>query len=89
MAARPAFGVLLRILEETEIKATVCLNAKGAELFPAAVKQAHRAAMKSPATPILKTSYCPICPAAEEREVIGRCKAHHRRLSRRRTHRLV
>ena len=29
----------MRILDDTDIKATVCLNAKAAELFPEAVKE--------------------------------------------------
>src|SRR5918993_3634778 len=31
----------MRILDDTDIKATICLNAKGAELFPDAGKAAH------------------------------------------------
>jgi peptidoglycan/xylan/chitin deacetylase (PgdA/CDA1 family) len=65
---------LLRILEETEIKATVCLNAKGAELFPEAVKQAHRGGHEIAAHSYTQDLVLPYLSAAEEREVIGRCK---------------
>jgi hypothetical protein len=33
---------LMKILDDTEIKATICLNAKAAELYPDAVKELHR-----------------------------------------------
>ena len=32
----------MRILDDVDIKATVCLNAKGAEVFPEAVKELYR-----------------------------------------------
>ena len=31
----------MRIFDDVDIKATICLNAKGAELFPQAVQQLH------------------------------------------------
>ena len=51
----------LRILDDKEIKSTVCLNAKGAELFPDAVKARTAAAMKSPAILTRRILSCPIC----------------------------
>ena len=64
----------LRILDETQIKATVCLNAKGAELFPDAVKEAHRRGHEIAGHSYTQDLVLPYLSAAEEREVIQRCK---------------
>ena len=64
----------LRILDETQIKATICLNAKGAELFPEAVQQAHRHGHEIAGHSYTQDLVLPYLSAMEEREVIQRCK---------------
>jgi peptidoglycan/xylan/chitin deacetylase (PgdA/CDA1 family) len=64
----------LRILDDTDIKSTVCLNAKGAELFPDAVKAAHRRGHEIAGHSYTQDTVLPYLSAAEERELIGRCK---------------
>ena len=64
----------LRILDDTEIKATVCLNAKGAELFPEAVFEAQRRGHEIAGHSYTQDLVLPYLSAAEEREVIQRCK---------------
>ena len=50
----------MRILDDTDINATVCLNAKAADYFPTRLNGYTPAAMKSPATPTPKISCYPI-----------------------------
>ena len=66
----------MRILNDTAINATVCLNAKAAELFPEAVK---RIALHNRGHEIAGHSYTqdlvlPYLTLEEEKEVIERCK---------------
>ena len=74
MAARPASGVFMRILDDTEIKATVCLNAKAAELFPEAVMQLHPRGHEIAGHSYTQDLVLPYLSPLEEEEVIQRCK---------------
>ncbi len=63
----------MRILDDTEIKATVCLNAKGAELFPEAVTELHRRGHEIAGHSYTQDLVLPYLSAEEEKEVIQRC----------------
>ena len=63
----------MRILDETEIPATVCLNAKGAELFPEAVKELNARGHEIAGHSYTQDSILPYLSPEEEREVIQRC----------------
>ena len=63
----------MKILDETEIKATVCLNAKGAELFPDAVKELNSRGHEIAGHSYTQDLILPYLSADEEREVIQRC----------------
>jgi peptidoglycan/xylan/chitin deacetylase (PgdA/CDA1 family) len=63
----------MKILDETEIKATVCLNAKGAELFPEAVKQLHARGHEIAGHSYTQDLVLPYLSPEEEKEVIQRC----------------
>ncbi|MEX0805695.1 MAG: polysaccharide deacetylase family protein [Candidatus Binatia bacterium] len=64
---------IMRILEECGVKGTVCLNAKGAEDFPAAVKELHRRGHEIAGHSYTQDLVLPYLTAQEEREVIQRC----------------
>ena len=64
----------LRILDDTDIKATVCLNAKAAELFPQAVKELSKRDHEIAAHSYTQDLVLPYLVPEEEREVIQRCK---------------
>ncbi|MBM4261941.1 MAG: polysaccharide deacetylase [Deltaproteobacteria bacterium] len=63
----------MRILDQTEIKATVCLNAKGAELYPDAVKALHKRGHEIAGHSYTQDLILPYLEPAEEKEVIARC----------------
>ena len=64
---------LMKILDETQIKATVCLNAKGVELFPDAVKQLHARGHEIAGHSYTQDLILPYLKPEEEKEVIQRC----------------
>jgi len=64
----------MRILDDTDIKATVCLNAKGAELFPEAVSELHKRGHEIAGHSYTQDLVLPYLSPEEEREVIQRCK---------------
>jgi peptidoglycan/xylan/chitin deacetylase (PgdA/CDA1 family) len=63
---------LMRILRETEIKVTVCLNAKAAELYPDAVKELHSRGHEIAAHSYTQDLILPYLSPEEEAEVIQR-----------------
>ena len=63
----------MRIFAETQIKATVCLNAKGAELFPDAVKELHARGHEIAGHSYTQDLILPYLEPEEEKEVIQRC----------------
>jgi Predicted xylanase/chitin deacetylase len=63
----------MRILDETEIQATVCLNAKGAEVFPEAVKELNARGHEIAGHSYTQDLILPYLSPEEEREVIQRC----------------
>lgn len=65
---------LMRILDDTGIKATVCLNAKGAELFPQAVKELHNRGHEIAGHSYTQDLVLPYLAPTEEQAVIQRCK---------------
>jgi len=64
----------MRILDDTDIKATVCLNAKGAELFPEAVGELHRRGHEIAGHSYTQDIVLPYLDVAEEKVMIQRCK---------------
>src|SRR5690348_444882 len=64
----------MRIFDDADIKATVCLNAKGAEVFPEAVKELHRRGHEIAGHSYTQDLILPYLSPAEEKEVIQRCK---------------
>lgn len=63
----------IKILDETEIKGTVCLNAKGAEDFPEAVKELNRRGHEIAGHSYTQDLVLPYLAPAEEKAVIDRC----------------
>ena len=63
----------IKILDETKIKGTVCLNAKGAEDFPEAVKELNRRGHEIAGHSYTQDLVLPYLAPAEEKEVIERC----------------
>lgn len=66
---------LMRIFDEIDVKATVCLNAKGAEVFPHAVKELHKRGHEIAGHSYTQDLILPYLSLDEEREVIQRCKS--------------
>src|SRR5262245_20781352 len=64
----------MRIFDDTDVKATVCLNAKAAEMFPDAVKQLHERGHEIAGHSYTQDLILPYLSPAEELEVIRRCK---------------
>src|SRR3972149_5639841 len=64
---------LMKILHETEIKATICLNTKGAELFPEAVKALHGRGHEIAGHSYTQDLILPYLAPDEEKEVIQKC----------------
>ena len=64
---------LMRILDECEIKGTVCLNAKCAEDFPDAVKQLHRRGHEIAGHSYTQDLVLPYLSPQEEKDLIQRC----------------
>jgi peptidoglycan/xylan/chitin deacetylase (PgdA/CDA1 family) len=64
---------IMRILNEFGLKATVCLNARAAELFPAAVKELYARGHELAAHSYTQDLILPYLSPDEEREVIQRC----------------
>ena len=63
----------MRIFDDAEIKATVCLNAKAAELFPEAVTELHKRGHEIAAHSYTQDLILPYLAPQEEKEVIQRC----------------
>ena len=63
----------MRILDHADIKATVCLNAKGAELYPDAVKELHKRGHEIAGHSYTQDMILPYLEPAEEKAVISRC----------------
>lgn len=64
---------IMRILDESEIKATVCLNAKAGEIYPEAVKELHRRGHEIAGHSYTQDLVLPYLPPQEEKEVIQKC----------------
>lgn len=64
----------MRIFDEIGIQSTVCLNAKAAECFPAAVKELHRRGHEIAGHSYTQDLVLPYLSASEEKTVIQRCK---------------
>ncbi|TMA57832.1 MAG: hypothetical protein E6J73_18515 [Deltaproteobacteria bacterium] len=62
----------MRIFDDADIKTTVCLNAKGAEVFPEAVKELHRRGHEIAGHSYTQDLILPYLSPAEEKEVIQR-----------------
>jgi peptidoglycan/xylan/chitin deacetylase (PgdA/CDA1 family) len=71
----PKTGIrrISRILETLGIKATVCANAKSAELYPAAVKNLHQQGHEIAAHSYTQDTILPYLSAEEEKTVIAKC----------------
>jgi peptidoglycan/xylan/chitin deacetylase (PgdA/CDA1 family) len=63
----------MRILDQTETKATICLNAKAAEIYPDAVNELHRHGHEIAAHSYTQDTILPYLSADEEKEVIRKC----------------
>jgi peptidoglycan/xylan/chitin deacetylase (PgdA/CDA1 family) len=64
----------MKNLDDTDIKATVCLNAKGAELFPEAVNELHRRGHEIAGHSYTQDLLLPYLTPEAEKEVVQRCK---------------
>lgn len=64
---------LMRILDEADVNATVCLNAKGAELYPEAVKELHRRGHEIAAHSYTQDLILPYLSPDQEKETIQKC----------------
>jgi peptidoglycan/xylan/chitin deacetylase (PgdA/CDA1 family) len=64
----------MRIFDDVDIKATVCLNAKGAEVFPLAVTELRTRGHEIAGHSYTQDLILPYLSLDEEREVIQRCK---------------
>jgi peptidoglycan/xylan/chitin deacetylase (PgdA/CDA1 family) len=64
---------LMRILDRFEIKATICLNAKAAELYPDAVKELNRRGHEIAGHSYTQDLILPYLSPDEEKEVIRKC----------------
>jgi peptidoglycan/xylan/chitin deacetylase (PgdA/CDA1 family) len=63
----------MRIFDDIDIKATVCLNAKGAEVFPDAVKELHIRGHEIAGHSYTQDLILPYLSWEQEKEVIQRC----------------
>jgi peptidoglycan/xylan/chitin deacetylase (PgdA/CDA1 family) len=63
----------MRIFDEAQIQATVCLNAKAAELYPEAVKELHRRGHEIAGHSYTQDLILPYLAPEQERAVIERC----------------
>src|SRR6266508_3391464 len=63
----------MRIFDDAEIKATVCLSAKAAELFPEAVTELHKRGHEIAGHSYTQDLILPYLSPQEEKEVIQRC----------------
>ena len=64
----------MRIFDETDIKATICLNAKAAEVFPEAVTELRKHGHEIAGHSYTQDLVLPYLSPAEEKEIIQRCK---------------
>lgn len=64
---------LMRLLDEAKVTATVCLNARAAELYPEAVKEVHRRGHEIAGHSYTQDTILPYLSSDEERETIQRC----------------
>jgi hypothetical protein len=64
----------MRIFDDVNIKATICLNAKGAELFPQAVQQLHERGHEIAGHSYTQDLILPYLSLDDDTEVIRRCK---------------
>ena len=78
----------MRILDDTDIKATVCLNAKAAEVFPEAVKELHNRGHEIAGHSYTQDLVLPYLRRGRERSD-SEMQAHHRERRRHRSGRLV
>jgi peptidoglycan/xylan/chitin deacetylase (PgdA/CDA1 family) len=63
----------MRILDETETKATICLNAKAAEIYPDSVNELHRRGHEIAAHSYTQDAILPYLSAEEEKQLIRKC----------------
>lgn len=63
----------MRILDEAEIKATICLNAKAAEIYPDSVNELHRRGHEIAAHSYTQDAILPYLSAEEEKQLIRKC----------------
>jgi peptidoglycan/xylan/chitin deacetylase (PgdA/CDA1 family) len=63
----------MRIFDDVDVKATVCLNARGAEVFPEAVKELHERGHEIAGHSYTQDLILPYLSPEEEKEVIQRC----------------
>ncbi len=64
---------LMRVMEEVDVRSTICLNAKGAELYPDAVKELYRRGHEIAAHSYTQDLILPYLSPEQERETIQRC----------------
>lgn len=65
----------MKLLDESGVKATVCLSGKSVELYPEAVKELHRRGHELAGHSYTQDAILPYLSPEEEREVIRRCRA--------------
>lgn len=63
----------MRIFDDIDVKATVCLNAKGAEVFPEAVKELKKRGHEIAGHSYTQDLILPYLSLEQEKEVIQRC----------------
>lgn len=64
---------LKRIMDDCAVVGTVCLNAKGAELFPQAVKELYRSGHEIAAHSYTQDLVLPYLTPQEEKDIIHKC----------------
>lgn len=65
----------MKLLDESGVKATVCLSGKSVELYPEAVKELHRRGHELAGHSYTQDTILPYLSPEEEREVIRKCRA--------------
>jgi peptidoglycan/xylan/chitin deacetylase (PgdA/CDA1 family) len=63
----------MRLFDDVDVKATVCLNARGAEVFPQAVNELHKRGHEIAGHSYTQDLILPYLSPEEEKEVIRRC----------------
>lgn len=64
----------MRIFDDTDVQATICLNAKAAEIFPEAVTELHKRGHEIAGHSYTQDVILPYLSPAEEKELIRKCK---------------